>query len=245
LSAYTWNLVESYAEDFVLTAHEIMPDWRMRVARFESRRRFVREALAERTVSDGVLLAEPQFRLRAQFLDHRTPCLAFAFEECVHVNVWKNGLAELGLPTGPWLKELKGALLENAPDDRPIRASWRDRHGIHERVLALGELRAKSRLTRAEDLLSMAYTPENGQRICKLAAGADLLFIEHFPRSGCRARPEPQSSDARQAGCWAAKRAFPRLSLSISHRATRAARRSSSGGRLSVQRSTLMTSDVP
>jgi ribonuclease Z len=182
LSAYTWNLVESYAEELVLTAHEILPDWRMRVARFESRRRFAREALAERTVSDGVLLAEPQFRLRAQFLDHRTPCLAFAFEECVHVNVWKNGLAELGLPTGPWLKGLKAALLEDAPDDRPIRASWRDRRGAHERVLTLGELRARVvRLTRGQKICYVtdaAYTPENQERICKLAAEADLLFIE-------------------------------------------------------------------
>jgi hypothetical protein len=35
--------------------------------------------------------------------------LAFAFEEGTHINVWKNRLDELGLPTGPWLTKLKEA----------------------------------------------------------------------------------------------------------------------------------------
>jgi ribonuclease Z len=182
LSAYTWNLVEGYAVDFILTAHEILPDWSVRAARFQSRKRFAREALTEQTASDGLLLSEPQFRVRAQFLDHKTPCLAFAFEECVHVNIWKNGLAELGIPTGPWLKELKAALLAGANDELPITARWRDRQGSHERVLPLGELRARAvRLTRGQKVCYVtdaAYTQQNSQRIRALAANADLLFIE-------------------------------------------------------------------
>jgi ribonuclease Z len=182
LAAYTWNLVESYAADFVLTAHELHPDQRLLAARFRSRARFEREALNEQTVADGLLLAEPQFRVRAAFLDHKTPCLAFAFEECVHINVWRNGLAELGLPTGPWIKNMKEALLAGAADDTPIRASWRDRHGPHERVLPLGELRAKVvKLTRGQKICYVtdaAYTPENSRRIVALVSGADLLFIE-------------------------------------------------------------------
>jgi ribonuclease Z len=182
LAAYTWNLVENYATDFVLTAHELSPDRRLRAARFRSRTRFEREASSEQIAVDDVLLAEPQFRVRATFLDHKTPCLAFAFEECVHINIWRNGLVELGLPTGPWIKDLKAALLAGAADDAPIRASWRDRDGQHERVLALGELRARAvRLTRGQKICYVtdaAYTPENSQRILALASGADLLFIE-------------------------------------------------------------------
>lgn len=212
LAAYTWNLVESYASDFTLTAHAILPDWRMSVARFRSRKRFERETLDEQTASGGLLLAEPQFRVRAILLDHKTPCLAFAFEECVHVNIWKNGLTELGIPTGPWLKELKAALLADAPDDVPIRASWRDRQGPHERVLALGQLRAKAvRLTRGQKVCYVtdaAYTKENAQRILRLAAGADLLFIEaafldqdaELARSRCHLTARQAGTLGRQAG---------------------------------------------
>jgi ribonuclease Z len=211
LAAYTWNLVENYTCDFVLTAHELLPDRTLRAARFRSRTRFERETLSERTVEEGVLLDEPQFRVRATFLDHKTPCLGFAFEECVHINVWKNGLAELGLPTGPWLKNLKTALLADAPDGTPIRASWRDRHGTHERVLPLGELRAKVvRLTRGQKICYVtdaAYTQENSQRIVALAEGADLLFIEaafldedaELARSRCHLTARQAGTLGRQA----------------------------------------------
>jgi ribonuclease Z len=211
LAAYTWNLVESYTSEFVLTAHELLPDGTLRAARFRSRTRFSREPLSEHAAAEGVLLAEPQFLVRATLLDHKTPCLGFAFEERVHVNVWRNGLAELGLPTGPWLKNLKTALLSDAADDTPIRANWRDRQGPHERVLPLGELRNKVvRLTRGQKIsyvTDAAYTPENIERIVALADGADLLFIEaafldqdaELARSRCHLTARQAGTLGRQA----------------------------------------------
>lgn len=60
------------------------------------------------------------------FLDHKVACLAFALEEKSHVNIMKNRLLELGLPTGPWLAELKREILRGEPDDKPFRA-WREK----------------------------------------------------------------------------------------------------------------------
>jgi len=131
---------------------------------------------------DGVLVDEASFRVRCALLDHRTPCLGFAVEEKTHVNVWKNRLAELGLPVGPWLKELKDAVRHGAADETPIHARWRDRDGAHERVLPLGTLRAEAlRLVPGEKIgyvTDVLYHEENARRIAALAADADLLFIE-------------------------------------------------------------------
>jgi len=182
LAAYTWNLVERYPGDYTLVAHEVTPDWRMDAARFRSRGRFRREALRERRIADGVLLDEPAFRVRTAFLDHGIPCLAFAFEEKTHVNVWRNRLAEIGLRVGPWLQDLKRAVMDELPEDTPIRAWWRDRDGAHEHRVALGELKARAlELVPGERLCyvtDIVYHEENEARVARLAADADLLYIE-------------------------------------------------------------------
>jgi len=110
LAAYTWNLVENYPGDFFVDAWEVDPDWQASGIRMRCRRRFEREPLEPMDCTDGVLCDEAGFRVRAAFLDHGIPSLGFALEEKVHINVWKNRLADLGLAVGPWLKELKDAV---------------------------------------------------------------------------------------------------------------------------------------
>ena len=182
LAAYTWNLVENYPTDFCLLVHEVDPDWQVRVVRFRSHARFAPEPLPGFQAGGGVLREEPSFRVRAAFLDHSTHCLAFAFEEKAHVNVWKNRLAELGAPVGPWLKELKRAVSEGLPPGTPIAARWRDRDGEHERVFALGELQERAlQIVPGEKLCYVTdavFHERNEARIAELGRGAELLFIE-------------------------------------------------------------------
>ncbi|MDO8768054.1 MAG: ribonuclease Z [Burkholderiaceae bacterium] len=182
LAAYTWNLVENYPGDFVVDVWEVDSGWHARGARLRCHQRFQCEPLKARRLHDGVLLDEPGFRVRAAFLDHGTPCLGFAIEEKIHVNVWKNRLAELGLAVGPWLKELKDAVTRNAPDDTPVRAWWHDDEGEHERVLPLGALKAEVlQLVSGEKIgyvTDVAFHQDNVQRITALVANAAQLFIE-------------------------------------------------------------------
>ncbi len=208
LAAYTWNLVQNYPVDFVIETREADPDWRTRGARFRCHRCFQREPLEERSIPDGVLLDEPAFRVRAAFLDHSTACLGFAVEEKTHINVWKNALAEFGLPVGPWLKELKSAAVRGAPDDTPMRAWWRDRDGAHERTFPLGELKARVlRVVSGEKLCYVTdavYHEENARRIAALAAAADQLFIECvFLHEDADQAARKYHLTARQAGCIA------------------------------------------
>jgi ribonuclease Z len=182
LAAYTWNVVENYAEEFTFTVHELLDERRVAVAAFSTRRRFLREPRGELALPDDALLSEAGLRVRATLLEHGTPCLAFRLEEGTHINIWKTRLAGLGLPTGPWLQELKAAVLAQAPDATPIRASWRDRDGPHERTLPLGDLRSTVvQLVPGQKICyvtDVAYTDANAERIVALASGADVLYIE-------------------------------------------------------------------
>lgn len=183
LSAYTWNLVENYETDFVITAHELGADGRMRRAQFRSRSRFMREALAEAAAPAAVLLQSSSFRVRAASLEHHgIPSLAFAFEEGTHINVWKSRLQELGLPTGPWLSRLKEQVRAGAPEDTPISVHWRTRGSSHDVTMPLGELRSKvleflpgQKVCYVTDV---ADNPRNREALASFLHGADVLFIE-------------------------------------------------------------------
>lgn len=216
LAAYTWNLVHNYANDFTLTVTELHPGGTAQRAAFHVRTGFRREALNGLVVTDGVLLDEAGFRVRCAFLDHRIPCLGFALEEKQHINIWKNRLAELGLPVGPWLHELKLAVARGMADDAPFRVWWRAADGLHERQLPLGLL--KDRLLRIVPGQKIGYvvdticSEENAPRIVALVRGADQLFIETpFLHEDLAHARDKYHLTARQAGLLAREAGVKRL----------------------------------
>jgi ribonuclease Z len=122
LASYSWNLIGSYPTVFTLTVSELSADGTGIRATFSSRRAFARESEQAIALGDNVLLDEENLRIRCAFLEHSIPCLAYAFEEKQHVNFKKNRLAALGAPVGPWLSEVKRAVLSGEPDDTEIVA---------------------------------------------------------------------------------------------------------------------------
>lgn len=178
LAAYTWNLVQSYEDDLLFVVTEVHEGERGRRARFSCRAGFRRQAEEPVSLDGGVLIDEPGFRVRAALLDHRTPCVGYALDEKVHVNVWKSRLDSLGLVTGPWLRRLKELALAQAPDETPIVAAAED----GERGLTLGELRRDVlRFVPGQKIgyvVDVAYTEANRRRIVDLVRGADRLYIE-------------------------------------------------------------------
>jgi ribonuclease Z len=182
LQAYTWNVVQRYEVGLVIEAAEIGVDGRCRRACFPSRSRFEREVIAESEVSGDVLHEEATFRVRGRFVDHDIPCLAFLIEEKGHVNVGKDRLAQLGLPKGAWLRELKHAVLSGAPPDTAVQVRWRDRDGEHGETRRVGDLAALvvdvSPGQRIGYVTDLRYTEANLEALSQLLAGVDLLFIE-------------------------------------------------------------------
>ncbi|MFZ5791156.1 MAG: ribonuclease Z [Pseudomonadota bacterium] len=182
LGSYSWNLVERYATDLVIVVTEVRSPTEAESARFRFQNRFRREAGTTAALADGVLRDDSGFRVRCAVLDHRIPCLGFAVEERQHVNVWKNRLEEAGLAVGPWLREVKQAILRNEPDDTPCRVDWREGRAKREETLPLGRLKREvMRLVPGQKIgyvVDVAYSAENIRRIVELVQGADILFIE-------------------------------------------------------------------
>ena len=139
LRSYTLNLLDARSVDFVIIAAEFNGAGFNRICEFRAREAFRRHDLPEVQQSPGLLLDEDEFRIDGDMLDRGIPCLAFALTEKLRVNVWREGLRQLELPVGPWLREAKRAVRQGAPADRQI--SIRDDLSMPLGVLRQGALR--------------------------------------------------------------------------------------------------------
>lgn len=182
LAAYTWNLVGSFATDFTLLVGEFGADGTLTRARLRCRSAFQTERLDPIATRNGVLVDEANYRVRAAVLDHGIPCLGFAVEEHRHVNVWKNRVEAMGFRVGPWLNELKLAILRDDPDETPFRVWWRENGDIRETERPLGELKAElTRIVPGQKIAyvtDVAWSKDNRAAIVALARDADLFYIE-------------------------------------------------------------------
>ena len=177
LQAYQWNLVDRFFYDLCFAVAEIEANSVGRAARFCLKNGFAEEPLACGVLPKGIIHSEPTFFVSTAVLEHRTPCLGFAVQERVHVNIWKSRLAELKLPVGPWLRELKRAVLEGLPDDHMIEIA----QPASGRMMPLGDLRSVLTISPGQKIgyvTDAADTASNRQAIIDLVRGADLLFIE-------------------------------------------------------------------
>jgi ribonuclease Z len=175
LGAYTWNLLDQGAAAFSITAMEFVADRLTQACRFCAREAFEPRAFAPPELPAGTVLDEEAFRIHASELDHGIPCLAFAFQEKLRINVRKQGLDALGLPVGPWLNDAKRAIRRGDDDDTQVFVA-------PDRPVPLGLLKAEAlRLAAGQRIayvVDAAYHPANVGRITALARRADQLFIE-------------------------------------------------------------------
>ena len=175
LAAYTWNLLGEHSPDFVIHAVEFEGGRVAAAATFRARRGFRREDHAPPDLPGGVVLRDDEFSVHATVLDHGMPSLAFAFQETVRVNVWKERLGRLGLPVGPWLNEAKRLVRTGAADGHPVIVPGRA-------PIPLGLLKEQAfRIGPGQRIVyvtDVAFTEANVGRIVELARDADHLFIE-------------------------------------------------------------------
>ncbi len=168
--------------DLTVEVTELGLDWRRRSACFSSRHGFAKQGEVLTGSAGDIVHEEVTFRVRACFVDHGTPCLAYLVEEKARPGINKERLVASGLTTGAWLRELKHAVLTGAPDDAPILVRWRDRAGEHATMRQVGELsqlildlEAGRRIGYVTDL---RYSDENVHALSQLMQGVDELFIE-------------------------------------------------------------------
>jgi ribonuclease Z len=160
-------------------------------------------------LSPRLPLDEEEFRVEGTVLNHCIPCLAFAFEEKLRVNVWREGLRRLGLPVGPWLREAKRAVRQGAPDHNQAC--------VHDGLaISLGDLRQHAlRTTRGQKIayvVDLAYDEQNIGNVVALARDADQLFIEApFLDVDANIAAERRHLTAHQAGHIAKRARVARL----------------------------------
>ena len=180
LQAYLWNLADRYLSDLVFVVTEIVSSSESRIAQFRLRNAFAAEPIGTGVIVNNVICSQPAFQVRATILEHRTPCLGFAIEEVAHVNVWKTRLADMGLRVGPWLRELKQAIVEGKPAHHPLRVPG-GQGSSDTQQMSLGALREVVTVTPGQKIAYVtdaADTAANRAAIVSLARNADLLFIE-------------------------------------------------------------------
>ena len=181
LAAYSWNLVHNFAESLAIEVAELDEQGQLTRAAFDCQAAFAPGRRSSFTASGGILFEEDSCLVRAAVLDHGIPCLAFALQVKRHVNVFKARLQEMGLAVGPWLQDLKAAVLADAPGETAIQAAWREGSERRERTLRLSELRDALRVVPGQKIAyvtDVRFHDENVRRIAELADGADVLFIE-------------------------------------------------------------------
>lgn len=181
LEAYTWNLVGNYETDLTLVASELVGN-QLRTVEFHCRKGFRPEGERLESMKARKLLTEESFCVRTAVLDHGIPCMAFALEEQAHVNIWKNRLEDFGLGVGPWLADLKEAILRGASDDTLIQAEWGLGEHAVQRAVPLGELREEVAMVtpgvKIAYVVDAGGTPDNIEKITALAKDATTLYIE-------------------------------------------------------------------
>jgi len=144
------------------------------------------QPLERSNAAGGVVLEEPDFRVRAATLDHGTPVLAFAFEPRGQANVRKERLEAMDVPPGPWLTELKRAWLAG-DDEALIRLPDGQSRSVAELAAQLLLAAPGRRVVYATDL---ADTTENRRRLTALARHAHTLICEatFLPEHAAQAR---------------------------------------------------------
>jgi len=209
LRAYTLNLLDAESVDFVIVAAEFSGAGFNRVCEFRAREAFRRREMPAVPLSPGLLLDEEEFRVVGTVLHHGIPCLAFAFEEKLRINVWREGLRRVGLPVGPWLREAKRAARQGAPDHSQV-------HICDGLAISLGDLRQHVlRTARGQKIayvVDLTYNEQNIEKVVGLARDADQLFIEApFLDVDANIAAERWHLTARQAGQIAKRAGVRRL----------------------------------
>lgn len=175
LAGYSWNLLNAKSPDFAIEAAEFADGRLGGWTCFSALRQFGAAPVERKCADMGLVYEDGDLRIEAVILDHGMPCLGFALQETLRVNVWTVGLAQLGLEVGPWLNAAKSAIRASADEDVLIEAGNGRRIRLGELARHALKVAAGQRVVYVTDA---AFTESNAGKIVALARRADHLFIE-------------------------------------------------------------------
>ncbi|MBW1845783.1 MAG: ribonuclease Z [Deltaproteobacteria bacterium] len=209
LAGYSWNLVNSFQNQFVLNITEVREKYLL------SNQYVCREGFSpsrrkpHKQKFNSVLLDEHGLSVSTVQLDHEIPSLGFSIKEQFHINILKDRLENLGLKIGPWIKKFKQALYKGEDLDSPFEVQS-GKENIKRIQFILGDLKDKITLItpgqKITYIVDVAYTDNNAGKIVAFAKDSDHLFIEAaFLEKHMDIAKQKHHLTARQAGRLAGK----------------------------------------
>jgi ribonuclease Z len=171
LKGYSWNLIREYPTVINVFSYNGRS---VTHSMFKAENGFRKEAIS-RARSDGFLLKDPLFTVRAAVMDNGIPCLAYAIEEDFHINIDKDRLLRKGLHVGPWLSDLKKLIREKPQRDASLTIAGK-RYRLSQ-LLDIASVTKGQKISFATDL---AATGKNIEGLIKLAQGSDVLYCEAY-----------------------------------------------------------------
>jgi ribonuclease Z len=170
LGGYSWNLIQHYPVTITVIEYDGRSLCR---ASFSAGSGFIKQQ-SRRFRSDGLLLENPAFTVRAAVLDHGIPCLAFSLEEPFRINIDKDKLLRRNLTVGPWLTELKRKVREGRTSGHLIVG--RKRYAI-KNLLDIVRIGRGQKVCYATDI---GMNRQNAEKLAALAKDADSLYCEAY-----------------------------------------------------------------
>lgn len=206
LKGYIWNLIEDYPTEIHVFAYN---GRYLTHSSFSAKNKF-RKQTVSRAQSDGLLLQNSMFTVRAAKLNHTIPCLAYSLQENFHINIDKALLEKKGLSVGAWLNDFKRILREH-PEDRQQAVR------IGDKIYMVSELSKIARITTGQKIsyaTDIALKQSNFARLISLIKGSDIFFCEAYFLEKDRKRAIERSHlTAKTTGSIAKKAGVKKLEL--------------------------------
>lgn len=184
LHGYAWNLINNYENILSLIVTEVHGKYTV-VQTYNSKDKFRTHIPPKRFSFHGELFSEQSFSVKAVLLDHKIDILGLSLNENFSINIIKEGLKELGLRVGPWIREFKNAVYENG--DKNNKKIFTIRQGeknqnvkeasfpIDELIEKIAKISPGQKITYITDIIG---SNENIKKAIELAKDSTHLFIE-------------------------------------------------------------------
>lgn len=171
LRGYSWNMIHEYP--FLLNVYSYSGKT-LTHSVFSAQKKFKKES-QKRIKSDGTLLRDPLFHVKAEVLDHGIPCLAYSVQETVHINIDKDRLQKKGLSVGPWLTEFKRIFRKDNFHQKKIMIN-----GAAHRMDQLTDIAIITKGQKISYATDIAMSSDNIARLTNLIKGSDIFYCEAY-----------------------------------------------------------------
>jgi ribonuclease Z len=217
LAGFTWNLVDRYEESLTIKVIEVRED-KLLKGTFRAIDKFEISGEEEAAFDDGIILDDPMCVVRAAVLEHRVPCLGFALQENLHININKDRLKSMGVVEGAWLKEFKKAVVEDKPNSNLIEMPVDKNGSSNLKKESLGKLKENlieiSPGQKIGYVVDTVYNEQNKRKIIDLVQSADIFFCESpFLANEVARGLERHHLTSRQAGIIAREAEVKKLNV--------------------------------